>query len=419
MKKGLVAHKKKTVVGPVVGPVVFIYLLFFTTLIITLAPDEGYDDDEGRLVEWKVHGAKPLPSKAEVVSEEFKVVQEFLNACIPQFSYITLPNHADPDVPIMACQLLSQRTKLINVPTYAIKQGKGQIVWNVQPFEILHGSDLAGNPLPGKLDIFKTFHPTDIDILGMLRDPVKDCDQFRVWKKVDTDVEGCVGLHAPAPLEFSGSLTSPAAPVLAILNKLREDGFVGQHKLINHRPRGTGKFFDSRGNLYSKKAYYQCVLVQRELFQKNMLTMIASNKTQAYYKLILKDPRDSHATLPPSACKAKALTDGMPSIVDYVQPALLKALPRGVDGDSDDDETLAEILKRLGPARARPDDDEDAGAIVDGSNDESSQSKAESEKAPLPIADPIDGSDDDGLEQWPDSIEGVKLGPPSCGPPTY
>ena len=105
-------------------------------LVITLAPDEGYDDDEGRLAEGKVHGAKPLLSKAETVSEEFKVVQEFLNACIPQFSYVSLPNHADPDVPIMVCQLLSNRTKLINVPTYAIKQGKGQIVWDVQPFEI-------------------------------------------------------------------------------------------------------------------------------------------------------------------------------------------------------------------------------------------------------------------------------------------
>ena len=46
----------------------------------------------------------------------------------------------------------------------------------------------------------------------MLTDPVSDCDKFRVWKKGDTDVEGCVGLHDPAPLKFSGSLTTPAAP---------------------------------------------------------------------------------------------------------------------------------------------------------------------------------------------------------------
>jgi hypothetical protein len=237
-------------------------------------------------------------------------------------------------------------------------------------------------------------------------------------EKGDTDVEGCVGLHDPAPLKFSGSLTTPAAPTLAILNKLREDGFVGQHKLINHRPRGAGKFFDARGNFYSKKAYYQCVLVQRELFQQNMLTISTSNKSQSYYKLILKDPRDSNAALPPSVCKMKALTDAMPSVVDYVQPSPRKPLARGVDGDSGDEETLANILKRLGPARTRP--DEEADALLDGSSGESSKSKAESMDGPLPIADAIDGSDDDGLEPWPDSIEGVKLGfPPFVWAPTY
>ena len=150
-----------------------------------------------------------------------------------------------------------------------------------------------------------------------------------------------------------------------------------------------------------------------------MLTVFASNKSQSYYKLVLKDPRDSNAALPPSVCKMKALTDAMPSVVDYVQPSPRKPLARGVDGDSGDEETLANILKRLGPARTRP--DEEADALLDGSSGESSKSKAESMDGPLPIADAIDGSDDDGLEPWPDSIEGVKLGfpPPFVWAPTY
>ena len=94
-----------------------------------------------------------------------------------------------------------------------------------------------------------------------------DCEKILIWQSTESDLEGCVCLHRAEPLKYQGSLTAASAPTLAVLAKLREDGFVAQSKIINHRPR-AGKFYDTRGLFLSRKIYMQCVLSQRALFEK-------------------------------------------------------------------------------------------------------------------------------------------------------
>ena len=148
------------------------------------------------------------------------------------------------------------------------------------------------------------------------------------------------------------------------------------------------------------------------------LTVFASNKSQAYYKLLLKDPRDCHSALLPSQCKLKSLADGMPEVVEYSAPEPAAPLPLGVDGDSDDDVTLSALVKRIGPARARADSsDEDADApVVDGSDGEAQSSKNSTSDGAAAVADEprrvTDGDSDEELKTYPDSIEGVWLGIP-------
>ena len=108
------------------------------------------------------------------------------------------------------------------------------------------------------MDVFKSFTPTDIDILPLLQDHVYDCEKFRIWKIGEPGLEGCRLLFDPTPPTYSGSLWVSSAPTLAILSRLHRDGYLGQAKIINHR-RTRGKYYGTRG-VYSKKFYLQCVL---------------------------------------------------------------------------------------------------------------------------------------------------------------
>ena len=172
------------------------YLFCNVLCLIHLAPAGEHDDDDGAIPGAKVKGVMDLPGKAETASEEFKVVQEFINACIPQYSIISVPHYADPDVPISVFQVLSQRTKLKNVATYAMVHATHQIRWNVQPYDIHHGALLMGKPLPASIDVFRTFDPIDVDILGFLRDPMADCEKSlsgrglnQIWRVASASIE--------------------------------------------------------------------------------------------------------------------------------------------------------------------------------------------------------------------------------------
>ena len=74
-----------------------------------------------------MRGARPLAiADVASVSEEFKVVNEFLQATIKPFSFVSCKAYTSPleDCPITCFQLLPQKTKTITVPTNAIRESK-------------------------------------------------------------------------------------------------------------------------------------------------------------------------------------------------------------------------------------------------------------------------------------------------------
>jgi hypothetical protein len=217
-----------------------------------------------------------------------------------------------------------------------------------------------------------------------------------------TSTDVLSGTHTPQPLKYTGSLVSPSAPTLAVIDKLREDGYIAVARKVKHQRRG-GKYYDNRGGFYGNKFYLQCALVQGSLFDRG-LTKFESGKVNAYYQLLLKDPRDSHATLRADQCKLKMIVDGAACLPVAYVPRVRAAIPDGIDRDSDDDVTLADILKRLAPIREPPplcDDD----AVVEPDAAElasSSSSSCDSAGPPHPDHPPlndIDGDDDD-LERY-------------------
>ena len=391
------------------------YLTNIFDFLFQLVPDVGGDDEgDARLPVDKVRGVIPLHDKVAHVSDELKVVSEYLQATIPLFTFVFFfPEASNADIPFWICQLLSQ--KWLQCKRTQPKRNMVKSFGMFNPLKFYFGTDYKGTPLPATFDTFKTFEPTHIDILGLLRSPVEDVANIRIWSTRLSDFDGCSQWHTPQPLKYTGSLVSPSAPTLAVIDKLREDGYIAVARKVKHQRR-CGKYYDHRGDFYGNKFYLQCALVQGSLFDRG-LTKFESGKVNAYYQLLLKDPRDSHATLRADQCKLKMIVDGAACLPVAYVPRVRAAIPDGIDGDSDDDVTLADILKRLAPIWEPPplcDDD----AVVEPDAAElasSSSSSYDSAGPPHPDHPPlndIDGDDDDDLERYPDEIEGCKLGVP-------
>ena len=128
---------------------------------------------------------------------------------------------------------------------------------------MLFGDALQVNEVPNKINVFKIFEPMDIDVLTTLRDPIQDLQGFRTWETAESDYyDGCIAWVNPQPLKFSGPLLSAAAPALAVLDQLREDGYLGVGRGGVHRPRG-GLLYDKRALYLSNKFYLQCALAPK------------------------------------------------------------------------------------------------------------------------------------------------------------
>ena len=86
------------------------YLTNIFDFLFQLVPDVGGDDEgDARLPVDKVRGVIPLHDKVAHVSDELKVVSEYLQATIPLFTFVSFPETPNTDIPFRIFQLISQK----------------------------------------------------------------------------------------------------------------------------------------------------------------------------------------------------------------------------------------------------------------------------------------------------------------------
>ena len=94
-------------------------------------------------------------------------------------------------------------------------------------------------------------------------------------------------------------MSSGAVPVLALLDRLRDDGWRSRALCTRHEPCGPLEF-DGRKPL-SSRAYFQCLLARAEIFREGGLPF-PSGLSQAFYKLLLAAPEKARVELTAAQC---------------------------------------------------------------------------------------------------------------------
>jgi hypothetical protein len=103
-----------------------------------------------------------------------------------------------------------------------------------------------------------------MNIFDIFPPHVEERATFLAWEQADSDVDGCIELRQPMPLQCTLALSSPKIPVLCLIDELERREFVPCQKLVLHKQR-SGKFYDNR-NISKKRNYLQCVLAMRDIF---------------------------------------------------------------------------------------------------------------------------------------------------------
>ena len=168
---------------------------------------------------------------------------------------------------------------------------EGSYVCSIQPLEIW-GGGFAPQDMLNKhsLETFVIEDPLKADIITIKGARVTRWKDIKVWQSEQSDVEGCLTVHTPISLSARRtSVLDSNAPVLQLIDRLVEAGFVPQAREAVHRPESP-LVFDNRLPA-ARRAYFQCVLERGKLWPKGV-TDFDSLGSQAYYKALMgcKDP---------------------------------------------------------------------------------------------------------------------------------
>lgn len=218
-----------------------------------------------------------------------QLIRQYLSATLKVYSYFSVATDlADP--PLVVYQLLSFERKPVLVSVgesgpAAMEPGLFEV--SVQPLEIWNplAKSFIGGP-PHEIETFTMEDPCVKDVLALLGDSMLDIGAWRTWSWRPSDVEGCVALHAPRPLQAQQRLSDKAVPVLSLLQFLRDAGFNGVSAKVVHRAGDGARVFDRR-RVVSKRAYLQCVISRDELAIAGV-NEFSSVAPQAFYELLLR-----------------------------------------------------------------------------------------------------------------------------------
>ena len=247
-------------------------------------------------------------------------------------------------------------------------------------------------------------------MLAWLRDPIQDVKNIRVWSTTTSDVNGCESWVESKPLTFERDLLSHDCPALAIIDRLRELEYVARDVKQNHSKR-SGLYYDCK-NLPGRTAYLQCVLTRDQLFALGAVPF-SSCESNAFYKLLLRSPREANSKLTALQCKSKLLQLNSSLPLPVSAPKLLPVCD--IDGDSGDDDV------RRAPARKRarraeplpladiPHIEGDDVPLIDLAREVAGTSSSESSGSTHESGVSGDGEDGPDLSVYPRFINGTRI----------
>jgi hypothetical protein len=235
-----------------------------------------------------VLGDSGSDDEPDVDSQEVKLMREFLARSLDRYDYISVNQHStdDADIPFLEVfQLLDierkdilARTYLDHVPNLGYYQVSAQPLEQWRPW--------AEEGLPTELNVFVVEEPSKVDILKLLGVHRNNRALMRKWKQQPSDIDGCVSLVDPQPIEPTMALSDAGIPTLSLLDALLSQGFVGKPHVVVHSAASHLKEFDER-NPYSGNPYFKCVLARDNIFSRGT-TSFRSDAVQSYYWLMLK-----------------------------------------------------------------------------------------------------------------------------------
>ena len=250
-------------------------------------------------------------------------MQEYLNCSLKTGIYISFPSldHSDDHDDFSFVQVVAINQKCIG-PKQCKPAGDDDDNPNMmtqvscQQLERMLPFGDASSQQQAEVFIFEDDLPLKIQM------PLSPKDRPNVlrWENCGQSelYDSCISLRNPKPLQPDIDLLHPSCPALCLLDALAERGWRGRPQRVVHAI-DSELIYDRRQPM-AKKRYYQCLLVQAELFQAGVLEF-RSGHPQTHYSYMLKFHK-----LPPENQTMKQLQDYMKTHSDDLGP-LLPALP--------------------------------------------------------------------------------------------
>ena len=220
-------------------------------------------------------------------------------------------------------------------------------------------------------------------------------------ERQESDVEGCIALVNGQPLGPGIPFGSPCIPIMSLLDALADKGFEPEQHLLTHSI-GCRKAYDAR-NPHAKRAYFQRLIAGDQLFQKGD----KSNRSQAFYKLLLRDPAKAEAKLKAQECEKLVSAAERSVKLDALEAAPKRPrleLPLAPREGVEDEEEEVSVGGREEAAAPTP--AFSPGVVSEGEPSSSSSSPSSGEEEEVYTGDRPD------VPPYPEMIQGVRVRPP-------
>ena len=136
------------------------------------------------------------------------------------------------------------------------------------------------------LDCYISEGPRFMNFFDLFTTDLEKRAFFLSWDSGVSDIEGCINMHSPKPIQCNLALGSPSVPVLCLLDELEQQDFVASSKLVVHT-KSSGKFFDDR-DAAAKRNYFQCVLAKKEIFSKGSTLLVIPTRLLSRIRIFEK-----------------------------------------------------------------------------------------------------------------------------------
>ena len=116
------------------------------------------------------------------------------------------------------------------------------------------------------LEVFKVSDSVKLSVFNVFGNDLNQRCHFKTWSSTPSDLADCTCLTNSRAIVCDIPLNSPKVPVVCLLDQLDALNWLGTDSMVEHS-RNSGLWYDKR-NFRSKRAYFQCVLASKSIFDK-------------------------------------------------------------------------------------------------------------------------------------------------------